>query len=136
MVGDECWAHLESRTNVPPDLAVLDVMMPGLDGVSVLERIRNHEALVDLRVVMSTSLNERKVSSKPSMPVLRIPWQGPPRKPNSTVVMRRCSTNSEHGYAVLRPPWNTRSLIDFRAASDTQGVSCKPHGNSADCSKL
>jgi len=58
--GDECWEHLESRANDPPDLVVLDVMMPGLDGVSVLERIRNHDALVDLPVVMLTSRNREE----------------------------------------------------------------------------
>ncbi|MEF8771466.1 response regulator transcription factor [Halodesulfurarchaeum sp.] len=58
--GDECWEHLESRANDPPDLVVLDVMMPELDGVSVLERIRSHDALVDLPVVMLTSRNREE----------------------------------------------------------------------------
>jgi DNA-binding response OmpR family regulator len=58
--GDECWEHLESRTSDPPDLVVLDVMMPELDGVSVLERIRNYDALVDLPVVMLTSRNREE----------------------------------------------------------------------------
>jgi DNA-binding response OmpR family regulator len=58
--GDECWAYLESRASEPPDLVVLDVMMPELDGVSVLERIRSHDALVDLPVVMLTSRNREE----------------------------------------------------------------------------
>jgi sigma-B regulation protein RsbU (phosphoserine phosphatase) len=58
--GDECWEHLESRINDPPDLVVLDVMMPELDGLSVLERIRDHDALVDLPVVMLTSRNREE----------------------------------------------------------------------------
>jgi DNA-binding response OmpR family regulator len=58
--GDECWEHLESRTNDPPDLVVLDVMMPELDGLSVLEHIRDHDALVDLPVVMLTSRNQEE----------------------------------------------------------------------------
>ena len=58
--GDECWEHLESRTNDPPDLVVLDVMMPELDGLSVLEHIRDHDALVDLPVVMLTSRNREE----------------------------------------------------------------------------
>jgi DNA-binding response OmpR family regulator len=58
--GDECWEHLESRTNDSPDLVVLDVMMPELDGLSVLERIRDHDALVDLPVVMLTSRNREE----------------------------------------------------------------------------
>jgi DNA-binding response OmpR family regulator len=58
--GDECWAHLESRADDPPDLAVLDVMMPQLDGISVLERIRDHDSLADLSVVMLTSRNREE----------------------------------------------------------------------------
>lgn len=58
--GDECWAYLESRATDPPDLVVLDVMMPELDGVTVLERIRNHDALADLPVVMLTSRNREE----------------------------------------------------------------------------
>ena len=58
--GDECWEHLESRTSDPPDVVVLDVMMPELDGLSVLERIRDHDALVDLPVVMLTSRNREE----------------------------------------------------------------------------
>jgi DNA-binding response OmpR family regulator len=58
--GDECWEYLESRTTDPPDLVVLDVMMPDLDGISVLQRIRNHDVLVDLPVVMLTSRNREE----------------------------------------------------------------------------
>ncbi|MBP1924058.1 DNA-binding response OmpR family regulator [Halorubrum alkaliphilum] len=58
--GDECWEHLESRTNDPPDIVVLDVMMPEIDGLSVLEHIRDHDALVDLPVVMLTSRNREE----------------------------------------------------------------------------
>ncbi|GAB3316070.1 response regulator transcription factor [Haloplanus salinarum] len=58
--GDACWEHLGSRTSDPPDLVVLDVMMPELDGLSVLERIRDHDALVDLPVVMLTSRNREE----------------------------------------------------------------------------
>jgi DNA-binding response OmpR family regulator len=35
-------------------------MMPELDGLSVLERIRDHDALVDLPVVMLTSRNREE----------------------------------------------------------------------------
>lgn len=58
--GDDCWAYLESRTTGPPDLVVLDVMMPALDGLSVLERIRTHDDLAELPVVMLTSRNREE----------------------------------------------------------------------------
>lgn len=53
--GREAWAYLTDDDNDPPDLVVLDVMMPELDGFSVLERIRNQESLRDLPVLMLTS---------------------------------------------------------------------------------
>ncbi len=51
--GRECWEYLE--TAEPPDLVVLDVMMPGLTGIQVLERIRDDETLSSVPVIMLTS---------------------------------------------------------------------------------
>lgn len=39
----------------PPQLAVLDVMMPGLSGIDVLREIRADEALAAVRVVLLTA---------------------------------------------------------------------------------
>lgn len=39
----------------PPDIVVLDVMMPGIDGFEVLRRIRADEATTDLPVVLLTA---------------------------------------------------------------------------------
>ena len=47
--GDDCWERLE--TDNRPDLLLLDVMMPGLDGAAVLERVRADDRLADLTVV-------------------------------------------------------------------------------------
>lgn len=44
----------EIRRN-PPELAVLDVMMPGLSGIDVLREIRADEALSGVRVVLLTA---------------------------------------------------------------------------------
>ncbi|MDR5673053.1 response regulator [Halalkaliarchaeum sp. AArc-GB] len=51
--GRECWEHLES--NGSPNLIVLDVMMPGLTGLQVLERIREDDDLSSVPVIMLTS---------------------------------------------------------------------------------
>lgn len=47
--GDDCWERLESGD--VPDLVILDIMMPGMDGLDVLERIRNDDRLADVPVV-------------------------------------------------------------------------------------
>ena len=41
-----------------PDLMVLDVMMPGLDGLDVLSILREHEATADIPVVLVTARTE------------------------------------------------------------------------------
>ena len=38
-----------------PDLAVLDVMMPGLSGIDVLRKVRGQEALRGVRVILLTA---------------------------------------------------------------------------------
>jgi DNA-binding response OmpR family regulator len=53
--GPECLAIVE-RTDRRPDLVVLDVMMPGLDGREVLRRIRTQDAW--LPVILLTQVNE------------------------------------------------------------------------------
>lgn len=39
----------------PPDLAVLDVMMPGLSGIDVLRKVREDERLRGVRVILLTA---------------------------------------------------------------------------------
>ncbi|WP_331234247.1 response regulator transcription factor [Natronorarus salvus] len=52
--GRACIDHLR-ETDELPDLVVLDVMMPRMDGFQVLERIRDEEALADLPVLLLTA---------------------------------------------------------------------------------
>src|SRR5437867_396946 len=52
--GEEALRVVESETF---DLAVLDVMMPGVDGIEVCRRIRANEATKSLPVLMFTSLS-------------------------------------------------------------------------------
>lgn len=41
------------------DLVVLDIMMPGLDGITVLQRIRANHSITELPVIMATARGER-----------------------------------------------------------------------------
>lgn len=50
--GDEAWDLIRTE---PPDLAVLDVMMPGRDGLDVLAAIRAAPATSALPVVLLTA---------------------------------------------------------------------------------
>lgn len=43
-----------------PDLILLDIAMPKLDGISMLKRLRQYDKGKDLRVVMLTSVNDTK----------------------------------------------------------------------------
>ena len=47
--GAECLALVASET---PDAVLLDVMMPNIDGIEALKRIRESEETVDLPVVL------------------------------------------------------------------------------------
>lgn len=45
-----------SRTDCPVDLVLLDVVMPGIDGIEACARIRNDARFYDLPIIMVTSL--------------------------------------------------------------------------------
>ena len=47
---------LEKACQEHPDLILLDVMMPGMDGFRVLEKIRENPATESIPVVMLTAL--------------------------------------------------------------------------------
>ena len=50
--GEEFWAALEKET---PDLILLDVMLPGEDGVTILKRLRADERFRGIPVIMATA---------------------------------------------------------------------------------
>ena len=50
--GDSFWQAMQSRK---PELVVLDVMLPGIDGTELLRRMRNTPALRQIPVIMATA---------------------------------------------------------------------------------
>jgi putative two-component system response regulator len=62
--------HLEMAGNGPealakagsllPDVILLDVMMPGMDGFEVCRRIRNNASLAEIPIIMLTALDDRQ----------------------------------------------------------------------------
>lgn len=52
------WEALDLVAEFQPDLVLLDVMMPGLDGIECCRRIRESEGFSDIRIMMMTALNE------------------------------------------------------------------------------
>ena len=50
--GDSFWNALQAEK---PELVVLDVMLPGVDGVTLLKRMKAAEELQDIPVIMATA---------------------------------------------------------------------------------
>ncbi len=54
--GEEALACVDDEV---PDLMVLDVQMPGIDGYEVCRRLRDNPLLDDLRIIMLTSSDDK-----------------------------------------------------------------------------
>lgn len=50
--GTEFWAAMQTQR---PDLVILDIMLPGEDGISILKRLRRQIGTADLPVIMATA---------------------------------------------------------------------------------
>jgi CheY-like chemotaxis protein len=55
---------LELARELRPDLIVLDVMLPGLSGIEVLQAIRGDESLHDLKVVVITAWSHAEIDAE------------------------------------------------------------------------
>ncbi len=61
--GDEAWDLLK-HAGVWPSLLLLDINMPGLNGLSLLERIRKDEQLKTLPILILTTSEDQKIIDK------------------------------------------------------------------------
>jgi DNA-binding response OmpR family regulator len=62
--GNEALDILRRAGARPPALAILDIMMPHLDGVTLLRKIREAEATRDLPVIVVTAVREPAEAAK------------------------------------------------------------------------
>jgi CheY-like chemotaxis protein len=53
-------AALALATDAPPDLVLLDVMMPGMDGFTVTRQMRAHPLLAHVPIILVTALDDRE----------------------------------------------------------------------------
>ena len=60
--GKEALTYLGS--NDPVDLVISDIMMPDVDGLSLLYQIKSHEQLKDIPVIMCSALSEMHIVKK------------------------------------------------------------------------
>lgn len=58
--GEEALQYLDA-CEVKPDLVLLDIMMPGIDGLQVLKSIKANSSLKQIPVVMLTALAQESV---------------------------------------------------------------------------
>lgn len=55
---------LDSIAHTKPDLVLLDLMMPGIDGFEVIRRLRSNPDTADIRIVILTALTSGEDVSK------------------------------------------------------------------------
>ncbi len=51
---------LRKAAEIIPDVILLDIMMPAMDGFEVCQRLREHPVLAEVPIIMITALNDRK----------------------------------------------------------------------------
>lgn len=58
--GAEAIKKLENVKERKPDLILLDVVMPYVDGLEVLKKVRSNEKLKDVPIILLTNLSQKK----------------------------------------------------------------------------
>ena len=53
--GESLFAALDQGGSIPPDLILLDIMLPGEDGNAILARLKENEATAPIPVIMLTA---------------------------------------------------------------------------------
>ena len=53
--GDSFWQAVKSAKEIKPELILLDVMLPGIDGIELLRRLKESAELCDIPVILATA---------------------------------------------------------------------------------
>jgi CheY-like chemotaxis protein len=64
--GEEAWEQLLASTE-PFDVCLLDIMMPRLDGLGLITRMRANERFKNMPVILCTALNDRTTVQKAAL---------------------------------------------------------------------
>jgi DNA-binding response OmpR family regulator len=64
LTADNGQEGIETATREKPDLILLDINMPIMDGHTMLQRVRSHSELKDTPVIMLTAYSDRNDISK------------------------------------------------------------------------
>lgn len=55
---------IDAIEKIKPEIVLLDIMMPKLDGIEVLKKVRDNKELKDVSVIVLTNANEKDHVSK------------------------------------------------------------------------
>ncbi len=75
-LADSGSSALEKIFASPPDLVLLDMMMPEMNGIEVTQRLRHHDQFKELPIVIITAYEEEVVTQR-----LNVGTNGCVRKP-------------------------------------------------------
>ena len=109
---------LAATSDWPPDLILLDVMMPGMDGPATLARLRGASRTADIPVVFMTARAQaRELEHFRSLGAIGVIAK--PFDPLTLAGMvRQYAPTAEARRAVLREAFVTRARADARALAD------------------
>lgn len=60
VMAENGYQALEKAVQIKPDVILLDVMMPGMNGFEVCRRIRSEEQLAEIPIIFLTALDDRQ----------------------------------------------------------------------------
>jgi len=60
IIAENGYEAIEKAMAIQPDVILLDVMMPGMDGFEVCRRIRNDKRLAEIPILFLTALDDRQ----------------------------------------------------------------------------